>query len=293
VSRILPQGGLIGITGQPSVKKTFFALDMACSIASGVSFLGRTVIAGHVVYIAAEGARGLHKRLLAWEKTHGIQQVPDERLAFIPEAVTLNNLSELQLLIDTLDNRVRDHGPVDVVFVDTLGRSFMGNENTSDMMEFIRACDCIRQRYSCAVALVLHTPKDTSERSGAGLFRGHSSLYGALDGGLRLKAKGDQVDVDFTAKPPKDGEPLAVMSLKCVEVDLSQELGADEQGDAVTSLVLELDAGLPNLSSAAVPISPSVGKLTKENIVNQLKAGPLRFGELVKAIYPQEVSTPE
>lgn len=96
VSRILPLGGLIGITGQPSAKKTFFALDMACSIARGVNFLGRAVSEGHVVYIAAEGARGLHKRLLAWEKTHGIQQVPDERLAFVPEAVTLNNPPHLR-----------------------------------------------------------------------------------------------------------------------------------------------------------------------------------------------------
>src|SRR5688572_23683074 len=46
--------------------KSFVALDMALSIATGRSWFGRQAKQGPVVYVVSEGGRGTHNRVVAW-----------------------------------------------------------------------------------------------------------------------------------------------------------------------------------------------------------------------------------
>lgn len=56
----------------PGSGKSFVALDMAASIATGHTFHGRDVKPGAVIYICGEGKNGIRRRLTAWERHHGV-----------------------------------------------------------------------------------------------------------------------------------------------------------------------------------------------------------------------------
>jgi hypothetical protein len=54
VENVLPAGGLIGLYGEPGSFKSFIAIDIAMSIATGLSWHGAEVRKGHVIYVAAK-----------------------------------------------------------------------------------------------------------------------------------------------------------------------------------------------------------------------------------------------
>jgi hypothetical protein len=73
IEGVYVQDGLCQIYGDPSSYKTFLALAVGCSVATGKPFLGKIEPGrvGDVVYISAEGGRGIGKRLRAWETANG------------------------------------------------------------------------------------------------------------------------------------------------------------------------------------------------------------------------------
>ena len=87
ISRIIPEGGFVSLVAQPSNKKTFVALNMACCVSSGTPFHGKPVRQGNVVYIMAEGQSGIEKRLCAWEAHNGVEIDPNAPVAPPVQAV--------------------------------------------------------------------------------------------------------------------------------------------------------------------------------------------------------------
>jgi hypothetical protein len=72
VDHHLPAGGFAVLYGPPGGGKSFVALDLAMSVATGTDWLGvERVDPGVVVYVAAEGSAGLAKRVGAWINAHG------------------------------------------------------------------------------------------------------------------------------------------------------------------------------------------------------------------------------
>ncbi len=70
IEDLLPEGGLAELYGKPGVGKSFLSLDWALSLAAGVPWLGRPLNQADVVYVSAEGGRGLKKRIAAWRTEH-------------------------------------------------------------------------------------------------------------------------------------------------------------------------------------------------------------------------------
>src|SRR5438874_4335197 len=63
---------LVVLYGQPASGKSFVALDMALSIASGQPWHSHGVEKKAVIYVVGEGGRGLAARVEAWLKLRGI-----------------------------------------------------------------------------------------------------------------------------------------------------------------------------------------------------------------------------
>src|SRR5829696_4145564 len=61
VEGILAEGAFAALYGKPGVYKSFFALELSFSIATGLTWAGRPVRSGRVIYIAAEGTGGLRR----------------------------------------------------------------------------------------------------------------------------------------------------------------------------------------------------------------------------------------
>ncbi|MGV1006822.1 MAG: bifunctional DNA primase/polymerase, partial [Candidatus Nanopelagicales bacterium] len=66
----LYQDSVARIMGKSGSYKTFVALDMACAVATKRPWFGYETDGGPVVYVGAEGARGITKRVRAWEREH-------------------------------------------------------------------------------------------------------------------------------------------------------------------------------------------------------------------------------
>src|SRR5215831_5546339 len=106
------------------------------------AMLGRAAEPGEVVYIYAEGMRGIKQRYSAWLKEHGLTAAPNFRALAVPvdmlDAKTVGSLA-IAILNAGLKPRL--------IVVDTVARCFgAGDENqTRDMNAFVKGCDDLRE----------------------------------------------------------------------------------------------------------------------------------------------------
>lgn len=178
VDSMIAQRSLAVLLGEPGAGKTFLALDLALSVATGLSWLGRGVCQGPVVFIAAEGVSGIAPRISAWKKAHSAEG----RMAihFLREAVRLVEPSDVSEFLDVL--RRMKAPPVLVVF-DTLARSMTGADENSgrDMGVAIAVADHLREQFNATTLLVHHpTKKNRREPRGSGQLEGAADMMAAL-----------------------------------------------------------------------------------------------------------------
>ncbi len=185
--------------GRPKGGKSFVAIDMAMCIAAGRRWHNRHVAQGPVLYVIAEGVRGIGPRVRAWSKVNS-HAVP-ENLIWLPRAVSMLNpqwSGALASVAAQLQPRM--------VVIDTLNRSMAGgDENSSkDMGIVIAAADLIKRSTGACVFIVHHSGKDSAQGA-----RGHSSLLGAVDTELEVKNDSDVITLSNTAqKDAADALPL-------------------------------------------------------------------------------------
>lgn len=227
VTDLFERDSLVTVYGPPGSAKSFTALDMACSIATGSQYHGRAVQTGPTVYVAGEGFNGIARRLQAWRIVHGIAR-EDLPLSVSNMPAALTDPENLATLLGAL-KEIGD--PPALVVVDTVARNFgPADENsTQDMTRFVNACDEIRFACQCAVMLVHHVGHGDQTRA-----RGSSVLNGAIDSALRVtKDEAGTVIVECTKqKDAPEPEPFA-FNFRTVE------LGFDnEDGTQATSAVL-------------------------------------------------------
>ena len=181
---IIPEEGYVTLYGAPEGGKSFVALDWAMSISEGKPWLGRVpVTQAPVIYVAAEGGRGITKRVRAWMRHHQVKDLP--AMYFLLNPLYVRQEGTVEAFIDELESREIWPG---LVVLDTLSRSFGGGEeNTSaDMGLFVdRMAElAIGRRMAC---LVLHHKNATGSRE-----RGSTALRGAMDAMFDLDTKRDQ-----------------------------------------------------------------------------------------------------
>lgn len=216
IDTIIPMGGLAALYAEPGSGKTFLALDMALSVATGCDWQGHPCQRGYVLYISAEGGTGIAKRVQAWLNVH--QCAPrDARVAWLIESIPLHNDSEqITQLVDRIDEEVEVH-PV-LIVVDTLARCFDGDENTQlDMGRFIAGVDHLRRKWNSTVLVVHHTRLDGDRE------RGNTAFRGAADTMLRLSraasAKGSKTTrLSLLCNKQKDAEEFKPIALRLVVV---------------------------------------------------------------------------
>jgi hypothetical protein len=193
--------------------KSFVAIDMTLSVATGMPWQGREVHQGAVVYICAEGSRGMTQRIRAWEIAH--RQEAPSHCYFLPEAVNFLDTQAVKDLCEVI--RGLREPPVFIV-ADTLARSMPGgDENASkDMGLAVAAMDALRRAAGGATVLSLHHVNRAK-----GEIRGHSSLLGAIDTELKM-AKTNASTATLSCMKQKDAaefKPMALVTRQIVLPD--------------------------------------------------------------------------
>lgn len=113
VHRIFQRGALSLLVGDPKAGKTTFAMDLACSVASGSSFLNHDIQMGKVLYYALDGPKTTYRKrfsdlgIIDSDNLFVITECQPKRLAKdITGYVRENNLS--LVIIDVLGNVAND-----------------------------------------------------------------------------------------------------------------------------------------------------------------------------------------
>ncbi len=171
-------------------------------------------------------------RLTAWQQTHGA--TPD-RLRFVAGGVHL--VEDAERLGATFDALAAGGFHPAVIYVDTLASATTGvNENTFEIGVPIEACRQLARARGAAVVLVDHTGKD--EKKGA---RGWSGKVAAADASYLIDGNREALIATMAVdKPLKDGRCPEPLGFKGQEI----ELGEDEDGDPITSLVFRHAPGV-------------------------------------------------
>jgi hypothetical protein len=222
IEPILPEGALGMLFGPPGVGKTFLALGFAKAVAAGEDWLNHPVRPGTVLYVAAEGAGGLRKRLEALD-------VPKDTPSalFVIEPVYLSTKEHRDELRQQLEARGA-LASVRLIVIDTLAMSFTGDENSSqDIGGLMRGASELRAKTGATILFVHHSVKASAGRKNTPRERGSSALLGAVDTAMVLTEYNDQLRL--ICKKQKDAAPFEAIDLRLVATGASCTVKA---GDA-------------------------------------------------------------
>ena len=227
INGVIERGMFGQLFGASQTLKSFLAIDMGLCVAANMPWHGHLVRQGAVAYVCGEGRGGLAKRLKVWGQHWG---VTIEYLPFLissQPALFCDKNSAFELSVE-LSRKAMSVGQFpELVIIDTLARSFGGDENsTKDMNEFIQHIDAyLRCTFGCTVLLIHHVGHKAQDRG-----RGSSALHAALDFELHTDRADDLLTVTCTKS--KDDEAMPRWHFEAQKVTLA---GADA---SVTSLVL-------------------------------------------------------
>jgi hypothetical protein len=209
---ILFRDSLAWMVGKPGCGKSFTALDLAGCVATGLSWHGHRVVdAGPVLYLVAEGVRGVKQRVRAWEKA---MSQPMEGVVFLPVAVQAKNAGQWKALIEVAA-AMRPF----LIVVDTQARVTVGMEenSNSEMGEFVAQVERLRAASGACVLMVHHIGRNGETGRGA------TTIDGALSTVVRVTKDGDRVTLECTKN--KDGAEWEPVNLRAIPFDGSVVLG--------------------------------------------------------------------
>ena len=174
---VIPADGFGILYGPSGSYKSFIALDIAAAISTGQNWHGVDVDGcGPVLYVAAEGSMGLQERAVAWSRHYKRDY---GRLAILPVAIMLDDPIMTQIFVEAAMKAQEKLGaPFKLVVIDTLARSFNGDENSAqDTGAFINSCYAWRAKLGdCSVMVITHAGKEITRG-----IRGSSALKAACD----------------------------------------------------------------------------------------------------------------
>lgn len=190
IKDFIEEGSTVVLFGESESMKSFAALSMALSIATGLDWYGNRVSnPGPVIYIAGEGSLGLKKRMQAWMLDNQILDPMSVPCLVGPGPIDLLDIQAVEELFGAYEELEQELGPPRMIIIDTLNRCFGagGDENsTSDMTGFVASLDKLKTRWGCATFVVHHTGQGDKTRA-----RGSSVLRCAVDFEFRLAVSGD------------------------------------------------------------------------------------------------------
>lgn len=278
------------VAGQPKLGKTWLALDLALSVATGTPCLDTYAVpepGSVLVYLAEDPPQAVRQRLAGLCQHRGLDL----------DRVALHVITAASLRLDLEDDRQRLEQVVRrlaprLLILDPLVRLHRVDENRSDeislLLSFLRT---LQRTHSLAIVVVHHMRKGGTRRGGQAL-RGSSDLHAWTDSALYLHAgRGTTV---------LSAEHRAAPALDPVEV----RLVVTENGSATPHLELvrhPTRVGGPALASATTTselperlqhlLQSTPQPLTRVELRARLRVNNQRLGQVLDDLYDCGVLT--
>jgi hypothetical protein len=271
VKHVLAKKSLAVVYGRWGTGKSTVAIELCAAIARGIPWHGRKVQRGTVVYVASENEHGFRARVDAYLREQGITlDALEGRFLEITGRPHLLKPDEVKELIAEL----KLFAP-SLIVVDTLARATAGgDENTAKEMGIaVENCQTIMNETGATVVLVHHEGKDAARG-----MRGSSALPAACDTEIVLERPKDEENFR-TAKLGKQRDAPDYCDLFNYELRVV-ELGADEDGDPITSTVVHevAEKAESDLKVTELNASP-IRKIIRGVLGDVMR--PMSFDELV------------
>ena len=223
--------GIVG--GEPKVGKTFLALDLAVSVASGSPCLRhfQTPRAGRVLLLAAEDAPHVVRgRLEGIAHAAGVDfQSLDIHVITTP-VLRLDRKEHQQALQATVAV-LRPH----LTVLDPLVRLHAIDENVAaevaPVLAYLRS---LQRDHHTAVALVHHARKGAAHERGGQALRGSSELHAWGDSNLYLRRNGQQLQLSIEHRAAPGADRL-LLTLKADPPALALEIIDQQPAAAPTA----------------------------------------------------------
>ena len=190
IQGVMEEGSLMAIFGAPKSGKSFVALAMAASVATGQEYFGLKANKGSVLYVCGEGLRGQRRRsTILRDQFEGLFESP---LYLTNRTIKVNDDKEFELLVDEIKMIELHQGQLNMIVLDTFQRTFIGNENSAEEVGyFISKCDQLISDFGCTVVLVHHS----GHAGGKSRARGSSVIPASLDYEFRVERKEDDEEM--------------------------------------------------------------------------------------------------
>lgn len=205
ITGLLFRNSLAWIMGKSGDGKSFVALDMAGCIATGQPWHDHGVTPAMVLYVVAEGATGIRKRVRVWEKSYGRKMT---NMRWLPVAVQAGKPEDWRAL-----TRLAAEIGAELIVIDTQARVTVGMEENSakDMGEFVDQLERLRIATKACVAVVHHMGHNGDH------MRGSTALYGSAD--TEIKVTKDGTIVTLKNSKQKNFEEHEDMQLRLSPMD--------------------------------------------------------------------------
>jgi hypothetical protein len=199
--------GILG--GEPKCCKSFLALDVAVSVASGAACLRQFPVrrSGPVLLFPAEDSLAVVRQRL--EGIAAAAQVPFDSLPV--HVITASSLRlDTPTDRDRLSQTVQQQRPL-LLILDPLIRLHRVDENDASqiggLLSYLRE---LQRQFQLAVLLVHHARKDSQASRPGQALRGSSELHGWGDSNLYMRRKGSQLTLstEHRAAASQDHIPL-------------------------------------------------------------------------------------
>jgi hypothetical protein len=266
---------LSNIIGPPGAGKSFLALDMVASIATGVAWQGRPTRQAKVLYVVGEGLSGFNARIHAWEKDRGLDL--GQVMHLVDEPVQVSDAKRWHMLA----MYCLHHG-IEVLVLDTLNRITVGVEENSakDMSRVVDALDKVRTFAGCHVCVVHHTTRGTDHG------RGSTALEGAVDTVLLVNPANAGQGFSIETMKQKNHAPADEVTYNLKAVDTSAVVVDPSTGAAITDPLDPFNMPVP------VPEVTEVERMAA--IVDVIKVTAFETGltrsQIVKHVYDDRIS---
>lgn len=246
--------------------KSFFALDLAARVASGLEWFTHRVTRSGVLYVCGEGASGFRNRMKAWRQASEIEPSAFGMLPFSLDFMSdIRTTETLQTIREAMDEIEEGSGQsVRLIVLDTASRMMPGgvDSDPKDMKAFLDNVEALRVETGAHICVIHHSGKDKDRG-----MRGSSMLR-------------DYADTVIEITPGEEGPSVAKIDKMKDGIDGTNyrftlqvsSVGLDEDGEEITSCFIEANGkgpGNETAKSKRLPDNVEVAKRTLVDLLNE------------------------
>ena len=183
VEDVIQRNSAALLFGKSNSFKSFLAIDIGLSVATGRPWHGKQTKQGRVLFVATEGANGVGRlRIPGWLDHYGVEPEQRANVFLYPQEICLDDKEQVKALIAAC----QAIGGFELIVLDIFGGTMMGSEvEDTTARAWVHNVQAIMRATGAATLTVAHTGWQDDTRA-----RMHTHFWGSFDS--RMKVEGDK-----------------------------------------------------------------------------------------------------